>query len=113
MRQVLVAFARRRNALKRNGQSIRLSLVDAERALELELDQIVAVDDALQQLDGINQRLRQIVELRFFGGLSEPEIAEMLGVSSRTVERDWLKARMFLVQELREAGSGVPLARGA
>ena len=113
MRQVLVAFARRRQALKRNGHATQLSLVDGERALELELDQILAVNDALEHLDGVNQRLRQIVELRFFGGLPEAEIAELLGVSARTVERDWLKARMFLVRELRESANGPPLARGA
>jgi RNA polymerase sigma-70 factor, ECF subfamily len=105
MRQVLVAFARRRYAGKRNGDRISLSVADGERALEVELEQILAIDDALSQLDSLNPRLRQIVELRFFGGIPETEIAEMLGVSVRTVERDWLKARMFLVRELQE-GTG-------
>ena len=110
MRQVLVAFARRRGAAKRGGAPTRLSLADAERAmlslsdteraLKIELDQILAIDEALQRLDAVNQRLRQVVELRFFGGVSEDEIAKMLGVSPRTVERDWLKARLFLLREL-------------
>ena len=114
MRQVLVAFARRRDAAKRGGggggAATRLSLADAERAmlspsdtgraLEIELDQILAIDEALHRLDAVNQRLRQVVELRFFGGVTEDEIAKMLGVSPRTVERDWLKARLFLLREL-------------
>ena len=116
MRQVLVAFARRRGAAKRGGAPTRLSLADAERAmlslsdtgraLEIELDQILAIDAALHRLDAVNQRLRHVVELRFFGGVSEDEIAEMLGVSARTIERDWLKARLFLLRELAPEDAG-------
>jgi RNA polymerase sigma factor (TIGR02999 family) len=105
MRQVLVSYARRRKATKRTGDRISLSVADREPVLEIELDQILALDEALTQLDGLNQRLRQIVELRFFGGVSEAEVAELLGVSLRTVERDWLKARMFLVREFQAAAS--------
>jgi RNA polymerase sigma factor (TIGR02999 family) len=100
MRQILVAFAKRRGALKRGGQRERVSLTDADAALELELEQIIAIDAALQELDALNQRLRQVVELRFFGGVPEEEIARILGVSPRTVERDWLKARLFLLRQL-------------
>lgn len=103
MRQVLVAFARRRYARKREGNRISLSVADSERALEAELEQIIALDDALSRLDERNPRLRQIVELRFFAGVPESEIAEMLELSVRTVERDWLKARMFLLRELHAA----------
>ena len=99
MRQVLVDFARRRWAAKRGG-AFRLSIADGERSLEVELEQILAIDAALGRLDALSQRLRQVVELRFFGGVPEQEVAELLGVSSRTVERDWLKARMFLLREL-------------
>lgn len=105
MRQVLVDYARRRQARKRQATPISLSLADSERALEVEFDEIIAVDDALSQLDALNPRLRQIVELRFFAGIPESEIAAMLSVSVRTVERDWLKARMFLVRELRASQS--------
>jgi len=100
MRQVLVDLARRRQATKRGGQSQIVSLRDADAALEIEVDAILALDDALAQLGGVDRRLCQVVELRFFGGLPETEIAEMLGVSSRTVERDWIKARLFLLEEL-------------
>jgi RNA polymerase sigma factor (sigma-70 family) len=68
--------------------------------IDLELDEILALDAALDQLSTANDRLRQIVELRFFGGFGETEVAEMLGVTPRTVARDWVKARLFLLREL-------------
>lgn len=101
MRQVLVDFARRRRTLKRAGNWRAISLRDADAVLELEMDSVVALDGALTQLEGVNRRLSRVVELRFFGGLPETEVAELLGVSERTVERDWLKARMFLLHELQ------------
>jgi RNA polymerase sigma factor (TIGR02999 family) len=100
MRQVLVDFARRRRAAKRGGIATRVSLRDDHALLEMQLDEILAIDDALARLDGVDERLRQIVELRFFGGFGEREVAEMLGVTPRTVERNWLKARLFLLQAL-------------
>lgn len=104
MRQVLVDFARRRRAVKRGGDWKAVSLSDAEASLELELDQVLALDAALDRLDADHPRLRQVVELRFFGGVPERDIARMLGVSVRTVERDWLKARVFLLQALDGGG---------
>ena len=105
MRQILVDFARRRRAAKRGGGNPQITLSDAEAALEVELDEVLALDGALRRLDAVDSRLRHVVELRFFAGVAERDIAEMLGVSSRTVERDWLKARLFLLRELdAEAG---------
>jgi RNA polymerase sigma factor (TIGR02999 family) len=104
MRQVLVDFARRRRAAKRGGIATRVSLSDGDAALEVELDEIIAIDAALDRLDGVDERLRQIVELRFFAGFAEREVAEMLGVTTRTVERSWLKARLFLLRELAPRG---------
>jgi RNA polymerase sigma factor (TIGR02999 family) len=101
MRQILVDYARRRNAAKRGGSWRVVSLSEAEAALQVEADDILALDEALTRLDSVNQRLRQVVELRFFGGASEEDIAGILGVSTRTVERDWLKARLLLLRELR------------
>jgi RNA polymerase sigma factor (TIGR02999 family) len=100
MRQVIVDFARRRRAAKRGGQPTRVSLSDAEQDLVLELDEMVALDDALNELDHVDPELRQVVELRFFGGLQEEEMAELLGVGLRTVQRRWFKARLFLLREL-------------
>jgi RNA polymerase sigma factor (TIGR02999 family) len=100
MRQVLVDFARRRTAAKRGGDLERVSLGDGDAALDIELDEILALDEALEQLDAVDQRLRRIVDLRFFAGLSATDVARMLGVSARTVERDWMKARLVLLKAL-------------
>jgi RNA polymerase sigma factor (TIGR02999 family) len=98
MREVLVDFARRKRASKRGGAWRAVSLSRAETVLEIQVDDLLALDSALDQLDAVDQRLRQVVELRFFGGVPQEDIARMLGVSSRTVERDWLKARLFLLR---------------
>lgn len=106
MRQVLVDFARRRRAAKRGGGATRVSLSESDIGLDVELDEILALDEALERLTVVDERLRQIVEMRFFGGFSENEVAEALGVTPRTVEREWLKARLFLARELESATDG-------
>jgi|SRR3954465_3600083 RNA polymerase sigma factor (TIGR02999 family) len=100
MRDILIDFARRKQATKRGGSWHAVSMSQAETALQVEVDDLLALDAALDQLDAVNQRLRQVVELRFFGGVPQDDIARMLGVSSRTVERDWLKARLFLLRAI-------------
>lgn len=105
MRQVLVDFARRRHAEKRGGGMEMVSLGENDMAVDIELDEILAIDAALDRLGGVDPRLRQIVELRFFAGISQAEIAEMLGVSERTIEREWLKARLLLVEALGHDGA--------
>lgn len=104
MRQVLVEAARRRGAQKRAGAG---DLVDV-RMDDLPLgittsDQLLALDDALKALAQISERRAQVVEARFFGGLTVPEIAQLLGVSEITVQRDWRLARAWLTTALREA----------
>ena len=100
MRQVLVDFARRRTAEKRGGEIEMVSLGESDALIEIELDRMLALDAALDRLDALDSRLRQIVELRFFGGVPQDEIARMLGVSVRTLEREWLKARIVLLEAL-------------
>lgn len=100
MRQILVDYARRRLADKRGGGERLITLTDRDGRLQLELEELLAVDEALDQLEELNPRLRKVVELRFFTGLSEREIADVLEVTTRTVERDWYKARLFLHREL-------------
>jgi RNA polymerase sigma factor (TIGR02999 family) len=100
MRQVLVDFARRRRAPKHGAGLRMVSLSEANVAIELDLDELLALDAALDRLDAFDERLRKIVELRFFGGLSEDDVARTLGLSARTVGRDWLKAKLFLLREL-------------
>lgn len=108
MRQVLVDFARRRQADKRGGDLVAVTLEEGTTAISFELDELIELDAALEALDAVEPRLRQIVELRFFAGLSEGEIAELLGVSVRTVGRDWMKARLFLLRELDVARAKLP-----
>jgi RNA polymerase sigma factor (TIGR02999 family) len=104
MRQVLVDFARRRHAVKRGSNATRISLGEGDAVVDVQLDEILALDAALDRLDAVDERLRQIVELRFFGGFSETEVAELLGVTARTIERNWIKARLFLLRELETTG---------
>jgi RNA polymerase sigma factor (TIGR02999 family) len=103
MRDVLVDFARRRQASKRGGSWRVVSLDAAIGGIEVDVEDLLALDAALDQLDVLDQRLRRVVELRFFAGMSEDDIADMLGVSTRTVERDWRKARMFLLRKMETA----------
>jgi RNA polymerase sigma factor (TIGR02999 family) len=105
MRQVLVDFARRRGAEKRGGDIEIVSLGESDALIEIEIDRMIELDAALDRLNAIDSRLRQIVELRFFGGVPREEIARIMGVSVRTLERDWLKARLVLLEALGERGA--------
>lgn len=97
MRQVLVDHARRVKAEKRGGGWSRTTLGGKAFTLALEPEALLALDQALDQLE---ERQRKVVELRYFGGLTEEEAAEVLGVSERTVRRDWIKARAWLYRIL-------------
>jgi RNA polymerase sigma-70 factor, ECF subfamily len=100
MRRVLVnqAIARRRQ--KRGGSAILVSLTEADTAPDRSAE-IIALDEALKSLAKFDDRKSRIIELRFFGGLNAEETAEILGISSRTVHRDWDLARAWLFRELR------------
>lgn len=105
MRHILVDAARRRVAKKRGGEDVRitldeLNLRDHGGDAEAHAVEVLAVDRALTALAALNERLSQLVELRFFAGLTEEEAAEVLGTSERTVRRDWRKARAFLFHAL-------------
>lgn len=100
MRQILIDHARKRNAAKRGGDWTRITLSDYRMAEETTWDDLIALDDALDRLDALDPRKRKVVEYRFFGGMTEKEIAEVLGISARTVQRDWVKARAWLYNEL-------------
>jgi RNA polymerase sigma factor (TIGR02999 family) len=107
MRQVLVEHARKRLAAKRGGGDATVTLVDEIAPAELPNEQLVALDEALTRLDSLSPRLRQVVECRFFAGLTEEETGEVLGVTARTVQRDWARARAWLYLQL-DPSSGVP-----
>ncbi|MGH9628459.1 MAG: sigma-70 family RNA polymerase sigma factor [Bryobacteraceae bacterium] len=100
MRQILVEYARRRTARKRGGEQHRTTLQDQFPAADMNAEELLALNEGLDRLAGIDDRLRVIVEYRFFGGLTDVEIAELLGVSTRTIERDWVRARAWLYKEL-------------
>lgn len=106
MRRILVDFARARQNLKRGGGARRVSLdegwvVSPERGADL-----LALDEALERLRALNARQSQVVDLRYFAGLNEKEIAEVLKVSPRTVRHDWSLARAWLYRELSLGGGG-------
>ena len=100
MRQILVDHARRRAADKRGGGVRPEALDDQNVGVETREEEILAIDTALSRLEDVDVRLARLVEMRFYGGLSVEETAETLGVSERTVKRDWRKARAFLYREL-------------
>ena len=102
MRQILTDHFRRRQAVKRGGDRVRVTLQD-ERLPQAESDREADVIDlvsSLEKLEGLNPRHANVVTLKFFGGLTVPEIAEELGVSVSTVEQDWRMARAWLLTEL-------------
>jgi len=100
MRRVVVDYARRRTAGKRGGGEPPLPFDEARMAADRQTGEVLAVDQALDALASFNERMARVVECRFFAGLSDAETAEALGVSLRTVERDWTRSRAWLTKEL-------------
>jgi len=103
MRQILVDHARKRNAEKRGGAAQRLSLDEIDFAPEEMAGDILSLNDALMRLEKMDKRKAQVVDMRFFGGLKEDEIADALGVNEKTVRRDWQFAKLWLYRELAQA----------
>lgn len=105
MRHILVDAARRRTAKKRGGDAVRVATTDPAPAAATDAEwravEVLALDEALTALAARNQRLSQLVELRYFAGSSDEEIAALLGLSERTLRREWRKARAFLFDALR------------
>jgi RNA polymerase sigma factor (TIGR02999 family) len=104
MRRVLVDFARAKNSQKRGGERIQVTLDERIEVPSENVTDLVALDEALQKLAEMNERQAKIVELRYFGGLSEDEIAENLEISTRTVRRDWNIAKAWLYRRMRGEG---------
>lgn len=100
MRQILVDHARAHRADKRGGGACKLTMEEAEQSPQkIDVD-VIALDDALKTLTELDSQQGKVVELKFFGGLSIEETAEVLGVSASTVKRDWITARAWLHREL-------------
>lgn len=102
MRQILVDHARARRSEKRGGRLTRVQLDTSLPVRTESLDDIAALDEAMRELEKTDARAARIVELRFFGGLTNDEIAEILALSARTVKRDWEFARAWLFRNLNE-----------
>ena len=102
MRRILVDFARQRNYQKRSGGSRRVALEEALTVSSKQFSDVVALDEALTALADVDERKSKVVEMRFFGGLSEREIASALTISPETVRRDWRLARSWLLRWLSE-----------
>lgn len=100
MRRVIVDLARRKNSRKRGGDRLQVTLADDLRAENSPETDVVLLNEALERLAGMSPRQSQIVELRYFGGLTEEQIAQTLDLSVRTVRRDWSLARAWLFREL-------------
>lgn len=98
MRQILVDLARRRRAAKRGGDAASAAPTGQHVPADVRLEELLVLEDVLDRLGG---RQRLVVECRFFGGMTEDEIAHALGVSTRTVQREWVRARAWLFRELR------------
>jgi len=101
MRQVLMQYARMRHARKRGGSAVRVEFNEAFVPSPEQDADLIALDEALNGLARTDPREAKVVELRFFGGLSEEETAHVLGVSDRTVRRDWDHAKVWLLRELK------------
>ncbi len=105
MRDVLVDYARRQRAAKRGGDLPDSPLSDLDALPEVDTDEVLALHEALQRLEAVDPRQGQIVELRYFVGLTIPEAADVLGISAATVKRDWTAARAWLYREIRTKGA--------
>jgi len=103
MRRILVESARNRHRQKRGGGRVRESIDDIEDLPQPAERDVIALSDALSRLAAFDARMSQVVELRFFGGLSVEETAEVLTVSPETVMRDWKTAKAWLLRELRQS----------
>src|SRR5262249_55266771 len=108
MRRLLVDYARTKKAQKRGGELVRVDIEDSEPSGVKRLEDLIAIDDLLSKLALSDPRMAQIVELRFFGGLTGAEIGEALGIHERTVKREWQIARAWLFSQLRRDGGDAP-----
>jgi RNA polymerase sigma factor (TIGR02999 family) len=100
MRRILVDRARTRRRVKRGGDRVRIPLENVDLTADERADLVVALDEALERLRGLDERQMRVVECRFFGGMTEEQTADALGIGLRTAKRDWAKARSWLYTEL-------------
>jgi len=96
MRQIIIDYARARQAEKRGGNIVHEDIADVDKAVAAEAEELLLVDDAVQKLAAHNARLASVFEFKFYTGLDDDELATAMGLSKRTAQRDWMKARAFV-----------------
>lgn len=101
MRHILVDISRKKIAVKRGGKQRNLTLHEEQISIEEHAEKLIDLNRLIDEIAKFDKRKSRIVEMRFFAGMTIPEISEVLNVSARTVDRDWLKARTWLLQELK------------
>jgi RNA polymerase sigma factor (TIGR02999 family) len=101
MRYIIIDYARQRGAAKRGGAAQHIQLDENEIAINDQVQQLLSLDDAIQALARLDERLVRMVECRFFSGMTEEETAEALEISLSTVQRDWKRAKAWLKEEMR------------
>jgi RNA polymerase sigma factor (TIGR02999 family) len=106
MRHILVDHARRDHAARRGGKSVRIPFEEGTTPADDGTADVLGVDEAVEMLTSRDPRMARVVELRFFGGLTVPEVAEVLNLSPRTVEREWTRAKAYLLEILRSHEPG-------
>lgn len=102
MRQILVDYARAHTAGKRGNNKIHFSLDDVQIPVEQRIDSVLVLHEVLERLEKLDEQQSKIVEMRFFGGMTNAEIAESLDISESTVGREWRAARLWLYRELNQ-----------
>jgi RNA polymerase sigma factor (TIGR02999 family) len=107
MRRILIESARRKKRLKHGGQLERVAFEELEIACGMPSEELLALDEALHELEQVDPAAAELVKLRFFGGLNQPQAAEALGVSLSTVERSWAFSRAWLFRRLSDLNSSV------
>ncbi|WP_086929468.1 ECF-type sigma factor [Agarilytica rhodophyticola] len=100
MRQILINYAEQKKAQKRGGDWLQVTYQETLIQSQHKLETLLAVSEAVEQIRSIDTRLAELIELRFFAGLTESEIAEIFGVNERTLRRNWAKAKMLLAKAL-------------
>ena len=105
MRRILIERARRKMSVKRGERVEHVNIEDVDIAQTLPDERVLLIDEALQQLQKKNEELARVVVLKFFGGLTNVEVAEILGVTERTVQNKWVFAKAWLLENIREAAS--------
>ena len=104
MRRILIENARRKSRLKRGGGQVRLNIEELELAATTPDDKVLLIDEALARLQVEDPQIARVVTMKYFGGMTNQEAAESLGVTERTVERQWAYAKAWLFRDIRSPG---------